>query len=645
MKKYLKRIVVFTLSSFMAFAAACGDNPDPIETTEQKGLKDTDIVLVSGGQSNYTVVVPTESTAAEDYAADMLITQFERATGVSLSVREDNGQKLDANQKVISIGRTSILQDSGLEVKESELTCDGYKLKRYGETVVLCGAEDSGTIYSVIDFLHYQFNYEVYAADEVYIEEVESAFVKDYSITEIPDFWGRDMDGYFDKYPEAALGMKMRTLKMNNESYGYGSSQDWIGGHCESWKNILPESKYNDPSIPETYHPEWYSARQICLTNEELIAEFIKNVKALILENPNARIVNIAEQDHGGIATCCDACKKEASKYGLSGHVIRFCNKIITAVEKWLDDEGIDRNLEYTTFAYSSGTWTPPVDGQADGTYKIKDESCRPHEQLYIRLAPLWLFCYQHEFEDEKCNLNQSWQTIVDGWRSITDRFYVWDYSADYSAYLAYYNVFGTLQNNMRYWKEIGVTNIFREDTTGEAHNSFSQLRAYLTAKLMWDVDIDVDAATNDFFDKYYKTGASAMMKYYDLMRSHCALMDAQTIKGQHAVNYFPLDAAQWPISVLENALALIDEAAATYEPLKVTNPDLYNMMYLRTLQESVNVRYMILVNYASYYNINSSKYKDMLDQLEIDAALVGVKFCSEGTYLSSWISNQKAGI
>ena len=79
------------------------------------------------------------------------------------------------------------------------------------------------------------------------------------------------MDGYFDKYPEAALGMKMRTLKMNNESYGYGSSQDWIGGHCESWKNILPESKYNDPSIPETYHPEWYSARQICLTNEELI--------------------------------------------------------------------------------------------------------------------------------------------------------------------------------------------------------------------------------------------------------------------------------------------------------------------------------------------------------------------------------------
>ena len=155
MKKYLKRMLVFTLSSFMAFATACGDDPDPTPE-EKKGLKDTDIVLVSNGQSDYTVVVPTESTAAEDYAADMLITQFERATGVSLSVREDNGQKLDANQKVLSIGRTSIMQDSGLKVEESELTCDGYKLKRYGETVLLCGAEDSGTIYSVIDFLHYQ---------------------------------------------------------------------------------------------------------------------------------------------------------------------------------------------------------------------------------------------------------------------------------------------------------------------------------------------------------------------------------------------------------------------------------------------------------------------------------------------------------
>ena len=184
-----------------------------------------------------------------------------------------------------------------------------------------------------------------------------------------------------------------------------------------------------------------------------------------MLANPNARIINISEEDHGAIATCCQTCKDEANKYGLSGHVIRFCNKIITAIESWLDEEGIDREFEYTTFAYSSGTWTPPVEySEEKKAYVLKDESCRPHEKLYIRLAPLYLFCYQHPFEDSTCKLNVAFKTMVDGWTTITNHFYVWDYAGDYNAYLPFYNIFGTLQENMRWYKEIGVTNIFRQE-------------------------------------------------------------------------------------------------------------------------------------------------------------------------------------
>jgi len=647
MKKIFKKTLVFTLAACMLFATACGDDGDSSSSGNQTGatdsIKDTNIVLAQNGQSDYTVVVPLQATPAEEYAADLLVEQFSIATGVILTVHEDNGQALDENKKVISVGRTSVLQDSGLTVSESDLTCDGYKLKRYGNTVVLCGAADSGTIFSVIDFLHYQFGYEVYAAYEIYIEDTELSYVKDYDFSGVPDFWGRETDGYLMKYPEAALGMKMRTLHMKQESWGKGSSEDWIGGHCESWKNILPESKYNNPDLPETYHPEWYSVRQICLTNEELIAEFIKNVKELVLANPNARVINLSEEDHGAIATCCKTCEDEANRYGLSGHVIRFCNKIITAIESWLDEEGIDREFEYTTFAYSSGTWTPPVEySEKEKTYVLKDESCRPHEKLYIRLAPLWLFCYQHSFNDPTCKLNVEFKTKVDGWLAVTNHFYVWDYAGDYSAYLPFYNIFGTLQENMRWYKELGVTNIFRQDTTGEAFNSFSQLRAYLTAKLMWDVDTDVDAATKNFFTNFYKSGADYMYQYYTLMRSHCMMMDAQSPNGQHIVNYFMLDPTQWPISVLEKALSLIEKAAETYESMKTTNPDQYDKMYVRVLQESVCVRFMILENYASYYNINSARYTQMLDQFEIDAYRVGIFSYAEGQGIGAWIASKR---
>jgi hypothetical protein len=231
---------------------------------------------------------------------------------------------------------------------------------------------------------------------------------------------------------------------------------------------------------------------------------------------------------------------------------------------------------------------------------------------------------------------------MVDGWLTITDHFYVWDYSADYNTYLPFYNIFGTLQSNLRWYKEIGVTNIFRQDTTGEAFNSFSQLRTYLTAKLMWNVDEDVDALTKDFFDKFYKSGAKYMYEYYDLMRTHCMMMDAQSPQGQHVLNYFDLDPEQWPISILEKALSLIEKAAATYEILKQTDPDSYDMMYTRVLQESVCVRFMILENYASYYNINSSIYQDKLDQLEIDANKVGIFCWREGQNLSAWLKTKR---
>ena len=125
MKKIFKKTLVFTLAACMLFATACGDDGDSSSSGNQTGatdsIKDTNIVLAQNGQSDYTVVVPTQATPAEEYATDLLVEQFSIATGVTLTVHEDNGQALDENKKVISVGRTSVLQDSGLTVSESDL--------------------------------------------------------------------------------------------------------------------------------------------------------------------------------------------------------------------------------------------------------------------------------------------------------------------------------------------------------------------------------------------------------------------------------------------------------------------------------------------------------------------------------------------
>jgi hypothetical protein len=92
----------------------------------------------------------------------------------------------------------------------------------------------------------------------------------------------------------------------------------------------------------------------------------------------------------------------------------------------------------------------------------------------------------------------------------------------------------------------------------------------------------------------------------------------------------------------LEKALSLIEKAMATYESMKTTNPDQYDKMYVRVLQESVCVRFMILENYASYYNINSARYTQMLDQFEIDAYRVGIFAYAESQGIGAWIASKR---
>ena len=91
---------------------------DVVDTPTQENIASTDILLVNNGVSEYSVVMPENATEAEKYAVKILNEQFERATGTNLPVATDNGQALNTNNKVISVGRTSILANSGLSVTQ-----------------------------------------------------------------------------------------------------------------------------------------------------------------------------------------------------------------------------------------------------------------------------------------------------------------------------------------------------------------------------------------------------------------------------------------------------------------------------------------------------------------------------------------------
>ena len=391
MKKWIKRTIACAFSAMLVFATGCGGGNDSQSSSE---AADTGTVLAENGATEYVVVIPEDATKAEQTAANLLVEQFKVATTAPLPVVSDAGKTFNKNDKVISVGRTSILEGSKLSVTVDELSYDGYKLKQEGNTMLLCGAEDSGTIYSISDFLHEHFAYEVYAADEVYIEKTDKAYLKELDIVEVPDFWGRTTDGYFSQNQQLCSSMRLRS-KIMTENYGYGSSRDWIPGTGHTFTKIL------NPAI---YPKEWFYSSQLCLSNKDMFKEFVAQLKKLILENPHAKVINISEMDNSSLGNCCNTCQKEKKWYGMSGYLIRFINNVIEEIDKWREAEGIERDFYYTTYAYTTGTIVPPVQEELDGTYTPLHPSVIPHEKLYMRLTPLHPVCYAHDFMDPECS-------------------------------------------------------------------------------------------------------------------------------------------------------------------------------------------------------------------------------------------------
>ena len=637
----MKRISCLILAMvFLCSFAACNtnENENSSSSGSEEREEETDIVLAEKGKSDYTIVIPADASDAIEYASLELVNNFEDATGAVLNVVSDAGKNFNRSDKVISLGETSIKDGSGLEVSVEDLTYDGYRIERYDNTVVICGGDDSGTTFGVYEFLSRQFDYEVYAADEIYIERTDKAYLKDFHVSDRPSFEGRDTDGLTDYNYELANRLRLRKWNSSDSRFDYSASRDWIGGHCHTFYSFISNDENGEY---KKEHPEWFSSNQLCLTNQDMKAEFIKNAIEMIKENPLGKYVNISENDFSGFCNCT-ACKEERNTYGMSGYIIRFVNDIIEGIEEWRTKEAPERDLKYVTFAYSSGSFNPPVRMDEKGNYTAIDESVIPHEKLYIRLAPID-YCYNHALTDESCTVNAGCAKALKGWQAITNRFMVWDYDVNYNHYFMFFDLYDNLQKNLIDYYNMGVTNIMRQSSTGSRVSSMCDLKLYLNAKLMWDVTENQEDLIDDFMEHFYTDGAPYMKQYLTMMRSFVSVKDKESDAGVHYQLYDRLQptlstSQLWPKRILEQAMELFEKAYAEYD--KMENCEFAEILHNRVLKESVCVRYIILKNYGSYYNINSPEYTEMIDEFEKDMQIVEAYNYCEGKNTSDWINS-----
>lgn len=602
MKYRMKRIFSLLLCAVLLLGlAACGDSGK------------TATYVVKNGVSPYRILIPENASNQLRFAASDLQFFFREATGANLEITT---QAEDVKGKYLSIGETAVFRASGMQLDRDELGNDGYKLLTYGDAVVMAGLTDVASTYAVYGYLAAQFGLEIYANDIWEIDRTEKALLAELHTTDVPDIPFRCGGNSFSWYgtTEYMSRMRMRTM---DEGWGLAT---------HTYFQILPPGEYLQA------HPDWYNdpatPNELCLSNEEMKAQFIENLKQIILDTPDCTYYMLGHEDGNPLCSCTN-CQAVRDRYnGMnSALMVLFTNDVVEKINAWAKETIPERTLKFCTFAYTT-TEAAPVDyDSAAQTYSPinGDEKLLLADNLGIMLAPISSHVSVPYME------NGTAHATFEGWSVLTDNLYVWAYSAPFSNYLVPFDAFGAYAQNYRDYVEMGAEYVFEQGFVSGYAPNFHELRGYLISKLMWDTSLDTDTLVRNFMRNYYGAGWESIYEFFTFWRLRMTELEEQSMYSYTAAQLVQ-DWCQpelFPKSLLDQYEALFDAALTENEALKETDPEQYEVCRDNIRAERCLIRYLELSIYAQYYDADT--YQAMLDEFSDIAASKGFTQYNEG--------------
>lgn len=321
----------------------------------------------------------------------------------------------------------------------------------------------------------------------------------------------------------------------------------WADGmYVHTFQKLIPPAIYFDR------HPEWFSQiggqrvrdGQLCLSNPQVRDTLCANLATMMQQQPEAQVWSVSNNDNYNVCQC-PRCRHADSLYGgPSGTLIHFINQ----VARRFPDKTI------STLAYQFTRRAPqPVGGHVqkpDSNVNIMFCSIECGRQEAIATAPA----------------EASFRRDMEEWAKLTHNIYVWDYVVQFRNMWDPFPNLHVLQPNLKYFHDHGVRLMFEQGTGANNMTSWMELRQYMLAKLLWDVDADPDSLLHDFCLHHYGLAAAPVEQFYrEMHRSLIASGQRLDIYG------YPIDAATGYLSPTQIGLyqTLI---AAAYDSLALYN-------------------------------------------------------------------------
>ncbi len=448
---------------------------------------------------DYVIVIGKEASASEKNSANKLQEYLFEISGKKLQIVTDEAEETDFE---IIVGKTS-REGKAFTIDRENLGDDGVVIKTAGTKIILSGAEQRGAVYAVYTFLEEYFGCRWFTYDLTVIPKAEKLIIpKVIDYRYVPPIIFRETDWI----SPAKSNEYKAANKLNDNVYGviseeYGSGISYAGSFAHTMAYLVDTQLFE--TEPEIFaygvKTRQRTTDQLCLTNPRTLELAIQGVRSWLEANPGAKIISVTQNDNQNYCVCKNCKKIDKEEGSQAGTMLRFVNAIADDIKEDYPDVMVD------TFAYQYTRKPPKITVPRDNVIvRLCSIECRFSTPLDSGVVP-----ENDEFVED-----------IKKWSEICDNLFIWDYTTNYSHYLAPFANFDIIQRNLQFFAENNVIGVYEEGnyTASECDGEFAELRCYLLAKLMWDPYCDIDKHMYDFCEAYYGDGAQGIVDFINFI-------------------------------------------------------------------------------------------------------------------------------
>ena len=522
------------------------------------------------------IVLPTDAEPAERYAAECLARYMaEMMGGEPVPVMSETQRRPEG--RALLVGRT---QDNLKQHCPDQWPADTIYIGYGAGDIAIIGQGSQGTLFAAFEFLRDQ-------GCRWYMPTAFGSVVPKRRQLDLPDAARRHTPSFSRRgwSPTAASGGVWRTVyypwAVRNglnamlegavvdyaPEHGYGTQ----GRDGHTLYGLIPSGDHGRRADTFAAHPEWYPLvdgnrvweyrdgrpAQACTSNPQVVEEVARQIMEYFRQHPRCRRFSLGHNDEPSYWCECADCRAldgpdstwvkndiydaygNRSKAGpgpMSTRYVKFINQVARLVGREFPDHYI------SFYAYGS-TCGPPVG--ADWSLE---------SNVIVQYSHGGEECYRHSLHDAACETNAELVEWMGQWASRGNPVIYYDYppmgpnpnpptgfTHSYKRYLVEL-------------KAMGASGVLGED---QGTYGGSGLFHYLKARLLWDIDSDVDQLVHEFCRDLYGGAGDTMVRFYQTLESQLQRFPDHLVWGRW-VTKFDRD----NLAVLDRLLAQAAEQA-----------------------------------------------------------------------------------